>query len=318
MNCIYRGNELQSAIYFVREQKTKTGRGTALKTLKQMKEWYISAVKSVLILNFGLQDDEAMKYIEAYGLRERIDKDPEGQLSDNIEGVAEDIARKEFAGRPSSLYYKGYYTEIRYDSVIRHLYGKICGINDFISFEADPSQDIEQEFHRAVDEYLEYCSISSKTPEKGSEDIFGEGTDPEAAWKMRHQIKTPKPAPAPLAKEKVPGIVPDAGMALREETDEKTSQKMSDADFLRMFGMDPDEAYNDISAPGPRSFSDADALGSEGEAGTKDVRGTHPEGKMVRVDRLEYETGLTREEISAMGDKEFLSFMGIDPDDVIL
>ena len=137
-----------------------------MKTLEQMKEWYISAVRSVLIINFGIMDDEADRAVSAYRLREKLDADPHGQLENNVEGVAEDIARREFIGRPSDLTYKGYVTSIRYDSYLKHLYGKIEGISEFISFEAEPGQDIEEEFHRAVDDYLAYCEDEGIEPDK--------------------------------------------------------------------------------------------------------------------------------------------------------
>ena len=64
------------------------------------------------------------------------------------------------------LEYKGYYTRIEYDNVDKVLYGKIEGINDFVNFEINHAENIENEFHMAVDDYLIYCKEKGIEPDK--------------------------------------------------------------------------------------------------------------------------------------------------------
>ena len=290
-----------------------------MKTLEQMKEWYISAVRSVLIINFGIMDDEADRAVSAYRLREKLDADPHGQLENNVEGVAEDIARREFIGRPSDLTYKGYVTSIRYDSYLKHLYGKIEGISEFISFEAEPGQDIEEEFHRAVDDYLAYCEEYGKVPETGMEDAFAGNEEEDAEWRRRHQIRS-----AP--KQKRSEVRPSGISTHQTQEDDPVSipaEDLSDADFLRAFGIDPEEEILQADEMGrdPRLFADEDLLKEEGLISEDAFKDTCAAGRRAAYNEssLEYDlkTGLTREQIASMDDAAFLNFMGVDPDDVI-
>jgi len=62
--------------------------------------------------------------------------------------------------------YKGYYTIIYYSSEDNVLCGKIEGINDLITFESDNESKMENEFHKAVDDYLLYCAGIGKKSSK--------------------------------------------------------------------------------------------------------------------------------------------------------
>ena len=55
------------------------------------------------------------------------------------------------------LEYKGYNTKIEFNSSDFVFRGKIEGIDDLVNFESENSKDIEKEFHKAVDDYLEFC-----------------------------------------------------------------------------------------------------------------------------------------------------------------
>ncbi len=61
--------------------------------------------------------------------------------------------------------YKGYYTKIEFDSEEFILRGKIEEINDLVNFECDRIQDVEKEFHEAVEGYLEFCKKVGKEPD---------------------------------------------------------------------------------------------------------------------------------------------------------
>lgn len=80
--------------------------------------------------------------------------------------------------------YKGYHTKIEFDTESMSLRGKIEGINDYVDFEADDISDIEEEFHKAVDDYLEFCAEVGKMPEKEYKGTFNVRISPELHKKL--------------------------------------------------------------------------------------------------------------------------------------
>lgn len=77
------------------------------------------------------------------------------------------------------LEYKGYHTKVEFDSESLMLRGKIEGINDLVNFEADSPKMVEQEFHSAVDDYLEFCAEIGKDPDKEYRGTFNVRIDPD-------------------------------------------------------------------------------------------------------------------------------------------
>lgn len=70
------------------------------------------------------------------------------------------------------LEYKTYHTVIEFDSETSTLRGKIEGINDYVDFSSTDANTIEEEFHKAVDDYLEFCESVGKEPEKEYKGTF--------------------------------------------------------------------------------------------------------------------------------------------------
>lgn len=70
------------------------------------------------------------------------------------------------------LRYKGYYAKPEYDPDDQIIYGKILGIDDLVDFYAETAKDVEIEFHKAVDEYLEFCKEINKSPQKSYSGTF--------------------------------------------------------------------------------------------------------------------------------------------------
>ena len=62
--------------------------------------------------------------------------------------------------------YKEYYIKIEFDSEDFIFRGKIEGTNDLVNFECDRIQDVEKEFHEAMEDYLEFCKKVGKEPDK--------------------------------------------------------------------------------------------------------------------------------------------------------
>lgn len=82
------------------------------------------------------------------------------------------------------LEYKGYHTTIEFDIETFVLHGKIEGINDFVNFQSDNPREIEQEFHAAVDDYLEFCQETGKEPDKEYKGTFNVRIKPELHKKL--------------------------------------------------------------------------------------------------------------------------------------
>ncbi|WP_428099199.1 type II toxin-antitoxin system HicB family antitoxin [Candidatus Rariloculus sp.] len=62
--------------------------------------------------------------------------------------------------------YKGYEALVSFDEDDRILHGRVLNTRDVISFEADTSDNIEQAFRDAIDDYLEQCTESGREPDK--------------------------------------------------------------------------------------------------------------------------------------------------------
>ncbi len=77
------------------------------------------------------------------------------------------------------LEYKGYLAKIEYSVEDRVLFGKIEGIRDLVNFESESAAEIEKEFQNAVDDYLEFCSMVGKKPDKAYKGTFNVRITPE-------------------------------------------------------------------------------------------------------------------------------------------
>jgi len=62
--------------------------------------------------------------------------------------------------------YKGYEASIEIDEDARIFHGEVLHINDVITFQADCYDELEREFHASVDDYIEFCRINNRPPEK--------------------------------------------------------------------------------------------------------------------------------------------------------
>ena len=80
-----------------------------------------------------------------------------------------DMSKSDSEQSTIKLEYKGYHTKVNYNLEDKVYYGKIEGINDFVNFGAENALDIKNEFHLAVDDYIEMCKYYGKTPEKAGE-----------------------------------------------------------------------------------------------------------------------------------------------------
>ncbi len=84
----------------------------------------------------------------------------------------------------SILEYKGYHTRVIFDSDDFVLRGKIEGITDLVDFECSSIDDVEKEFHTAVDDYLDFCGKVGKNPEKEYKGTFNVRISPDLHKKI--------------------------------------------------------------------------------------------------------------------------------------
>ena len=69
------------------------------------------------------------------------------------------------------LSYKNYNGTVEFSKEDNCLFGKVIGIKSLISYEGASVKELEQDFHNAVDEYLEDCkerNIEPEQPYKGT------------------------------------------------------------------------------------------------------------------------------------------------------
>lgn len=74
--------------------------------------------------------------------------------------------------------YKGYFTKIEFSVEDGVLHGKIEGIKDLVNFESEDPKRIEQEFHDAVDDYLQMCEDLGESPDKSYSGTFNVRVSP--------------------------------------------------------------------------------------------------------------------------------------------
>lgn len=68
--------------------------------------------------------------------------------------------------------YKGYYGSVEFSSDDDVFFGKVIGINDLVTFEAQSTKGIRKAFSEAVDDYLETCKRLRKQPDKTYKGTF--------------------------------------------------------------------------------------------------------------------------------------------------
>jgi predicted HicB family RNase H-like nuclease len=64
-----------------------------------------------------------------------------------------------------TLQYKGYNGSVLFSAEDRMLHGRILDIRDMVSYGGTGIEDLEANFHAAVDEYLAFCKETGKTPD---------------------------------------------------------------------------------------------------------------------------------------------------------
>ena len=97
----------------------------------------------------------------------------------------------------NTIQYKGYIGSVEFSEEDRIFYGKVLGIRSLISYEGENAKDLLNDFHNAVDDYLDNCKLEGKKPETAFKGSFNIRLSPELHKKLfiyasSHQISMNK------------------------------------------------------------------------------------------------------------------------------
>lgn len=62
--------------------------------------------------------------------------------------------------------YKGYIGQVEYDADAKLFHGEVIGLKDTITFQGTTVKELEKEFKKSIDVYLEWCKELNEKPEK--------------------------------------------------------------------------------------------------------------------------------------------------------
>ena len=79
----------------------------------------------------------------------------------------------------NTIEYKGYIGSVEFSEKDKIFYGKVMGIRSLISYEGESARELLEDFHGAVDDYLESCKAEGKEPEVAFKGSFNIRLSPE-------------------------------------------------------------------------------------------------------------------------------------------
>lgn len=79
----------------------------------------------------------------------------------------------------NTMEYRGYIGSIEFSEEDCIFYGKVQGIRSLISYEGTTAQELVEDFHGAVDDYLALCEETGKAPEKAYKGSFNVRISPQ-------------------------------------------------------------------------------------------------------------------------------------------
>ncbi len=84
----------------------------------------------------------------------------------------------------STIEYKGYIGTVEYSSEDKCFFGKLEMIDDLVTFEANSADELEDNFHSVVNEYLSTCRELQREPQKVYKGVFNVRIDPKLHKKI--------------------------------------------------------------------------------------------------------------------------------------
>lgn len=82
------------------------------------------------------------------------------------------------------MIYKGYTAVIEFDDEAEIFFGKVVDIKDVITFSGRTVEELKSEFFASVDDYLEFCKIKKRQPEKPYSGKFNVRINPDLHRKI--------------------------------------------------------------------------------------------------------------------------------------
>jgi predicted HicB family RNase H-like nuclease len=113
-----------------------------------------------------------------------------------------------------TLLYKGFYGSIHYTDDDKCLFGHIIGITDSVSYEGTTIEEITNDFHQAVDDYIDVCKTIGKTPLKSAKGSFNVRIGEEAHLKALIKADMKKTSLNQIVKEAVEKEIQDIKLAI--------------------------------------------------------------------------------------------------------
>ena len=79
----------------------------------------------------------------------------------------------------NTIEYKGYVGSVEFSENDSVFFGQIMGIRGLISYEGTTAEELINDFHGAVDDYLELCRTQGIEPERAYKGSFNVRISPE-------------------------------------------------------------------------------------------------------------------------------------------
>lgn len=79
----------------------------------------------------------------------------------------------------NTMEYKNYVGSVEFSESDGVFFGKVMGIRSLISYEGTTAKELVEDFHGAVDDYLELCAAEGKEPERAYKGSFNVRVSPE-------------------------------------------------------------------------------------------------------------------------------------------
>ena len=86
----------------------------------------------------------------------------------------------------NTIQYKGYIGSVEFSEEDGLFYGKVMGIRSLISYEGETAKELIQDFHGAVDDYLELCEAEGRAPELAYKGSFNIRISPKLHKRNKH------------------------------------------------------------------------------------------------------------------------------------
>ena len=84
----------------------------------------------------------------------------------------------------NTMEYKGYIGTVEFSQEDRVFFGKVQGIKALVSYEATDAAGLIEDFHTAVEDYLQLCAEEGKVPEKAYKGSFNVRISPDLHKKI--------------------------------------------------------------------------------------------------------------------------------------